>query len=168
MTNPQLNRLLQRLLPLAIILTACDSDRAEDKAPTDEEMLFGKWAITGFFDDTGDRSDIIAQGYAGVHLEFADDGLGGLEVFPKHGPAKLLGTSYQVDHEIDFIALIVDFGLDAVLALDMAYVFSSDGQRATFHTTHADALNTIFASDLVGDIRVVASKFGEDGIVEPE
>ncbi len=129
-------------------------------------MLHGKWAITGFFDETGNRSDIIADGYAGVHLEFVDDGSGGLEVFPKHGPAKLIGTNYEVDEELDFISLTVDYGLDAVLSLDLTYVFSSDGQRATFHTTHTDALNTIFAADLVGDVRVIASKFGEDAQVE--
>ncbi|MDX1430141.1 MAG: hypothetical protein R3282_07635 [Rhodothermales bacterium] len=159
-------RLACFLLPLLLLILGCDSYGDDDPQPTDEEMLVGKWAITGFVDDTGDRSDIIAKGYAGVHLEFVDDGSGGLEVFPKHGPAKLIGTSYHVDDELNFISMIVDFGLDAVLSLDMAYTFSSDGQKASFHTIHSDALNTIFQSDLTGDVRVIASKFGEEGVPE--
>lgn len=168
MTTRQLPRLAVFFLPLAFILGACDSDDNEVRELTDQEILIGTWAITGFSDDTGDRSDIIAQGYAGVHLEFADDGSGDLELFPKLGPARSITTTYQLDTERDFVSMIVDFGLDAVLSLDIAYVFSEDGQRATFHTTHTDALNTIFGSDLTGDVRVIASKFGEDGTTEPQ
>ncbi len=168
MTPTQHGRLICWLLPLALIVAACDSDNQDDSEPTDREILVGTWAITGFADDTGDRSDIIANGYAGVHLEFVDDGSGDLELFPKHGPARRIDTTYQLDSERDFVSMIFDFGLDTVLALDMAYLFSTDGQRATFHTTHTDALNTIFGSDLTGDVRVIASKFGEDGMVEPQ
>ena len=159
-------RFLWGILPILLLISACDSDGAGEEQLTDEQMLLGKWAITNFFDDTGDRSDIIAQGYAGIHLEFADDGTGGLEVFPKHGPAKLIGTDYLVDDEVKFITMTVDFGLDAVLSMDMNYILSSDSQGATFRTTHTDALNTIFGSDLSGDVRIIASKFGEDGHTE--
>ncbi len=157
-------RSIRIVLLLAVAMTACDSN--EDKEPTEIETLVGTWAITGFMDDSGDRSDIIANGYAGVHLEFAEDGTGAFEIFPKSGPDRLLPITYVVDDEVDLVTIVIGLPIDAALVLELTYIFDVQAQKALFHTTHTDALNTIFGSDLAGDVRIMASKFGEDGLVE--
>ncbi len=157
-------RISLALLVAAAILSACDSNK--DEEPTDIQTLVGTWAITGFFDDSGDRSDIIANGYAGVHLEFGDTGTGAFEIFPKHGPARLLPITYTVDDEVDLITLAIDLSIDPSLSLELTYIFDVQTESARFHTTHSDALNTIFGSDLTGAVQVIASKFGEEGVPE--
>ncbi len=150
--------LLAALLLSSLVLSACDSN---EKPLSDAEDFFGTWAITGFFDDTGDRSDVIANGFAGVHLEFRSDGTGWFAITPKTVPARMLPTAFMIDEERNFITLSVSVADDEQLPLELSYNFELRGKKVRFHTTHSSTLNTIFECDLAGDVTVVASKFEE-------
>lgn len=156
-------RFLTALLLSTLILPACDS---AEQTETDTAALVGTWAITGFFDDTGNRSDVISKGFAGAHLEFRDDGSGEFTISPRGLPARILATEYTIDEELDFIAMVVSSAPDTPHSLELTYIFELKGQSARFHTTNTDILNMIFEADLEGDVMVVASKFGEDVVPE--
>lgn len=163
MNAPFHSRFLTAILLSTMVLPACDS---REVVETETKSLVGTWAITGFFDDTGNRSDVISKGFAGAHLEFREDGSGEFTLTPKDLPVRVLATDYTVDEELDFIEMEVTAGLDAPASLELTYIFELAGHRARFHSTNTDILNAIFETDLSGDVMVVASKFGEDVAVE--
>jgi hypothetical protein len=151
------------LVLLTLNQIACDSG---EPVKTETDALVGTWAITGFVDDTGDRSEVISTGFEGVHLGFAQDGTGTFTITPKGRPARLVRSTYSLDERVDLITLDLDVSEGPARTLELTYILELPLQRARFHTTQSDVLNWIFESELSGAVMILASKFGEDGLPE--
>lgn len=62
-------------LLLVLSLAACDSGSNGDAVPSDDssELFFGSWNLTGASDDSGDRTQELAQNYTSITADFETD-----------------------------------------------------------------------------------------------
>ena len=154
-------RVLAGLALLTLSQSACDSAQP---AETETDALIGTWAITGLVDGRGGRSDIISDGFEGVHLEFSEDGTSTFTITPKGHPATLFVSAYSLDEQVDLITMEFEVSTGSAKPLELTYVFEEAEQRARFHTPQSDVLNWMLGSELSGDVMIMASKFGDNGV----